>query len=165
MSHTACTEPQCLYKGALYLYLHTDCLWWAYPSSYSVGAGACCPRSESDYSQLMWRLRRHGAVQPLYMPLWHAQRIIFCPFDGGVKYPLLWCKSVVLLGMQISVKMELLINHMEVVALLQINPQLMYSTVISVGRSFWAKPGLSHTLNNMLAPHCSRCCLIILWFS
>jgi len=113
----------------------------------------------------MWRLRRHGDVQPLYIPLWHAQRKIFCPIDGGVKYPLLWCESVVLLGMQISVKMELLINHMEVVVLLQINPQLMYSTVISVGRSSWAKPGLSHILSNMLAPHYSRCRLIILWFS
>jgi hypothetical protein len=25
MDRTACTEPQCLYKGALYLYLYSDC--------------------------------------------------------------------------------------------------------------------------------------------
>jgi len=165
MGRTAFTEPQRLYKGALYLYLHTKWLWWAYPSSYSVGTGTCCPGSESDHFQLMWRLGRRGVVHPLYMPLWHAQRKNFCPFDGGVKYPQFWYESVALLGMQIGVKMELLINHVEVVALLQINPQLMYSTVMSVERSSWAKSDLSHTLSNMLAPHCSRCRLITLWFS
>jgi hypothetical protein len=88
-----------------------------------------------------------------------------CPFDVGIKYSLLWYESVVLLGIQISVKMELLINHVEVLVLLQINPQLMYSTVISVERSSWTKPGLSHILSNMLVPLWSRCFLIILWFS
>jgi hypothetical protein len=88
----------------------------------------------------------------------------FCP-DGGIKCSLVWYETVVLLGMQISVKMGLLINHVEVVVLLWINPQLMYSTVISVEKSSWTKPNLLHTLSNMLVPHWSRCFFKVLWFS
>jgi hypothetical protein len=114
---------------------------------------------DPDYSQLMLRLRTHGAVHPLHMPLWHAQRkICLCPFDD-IKYALVWYESVVLLGMKVSVKMELLINRVEVVVLLQIKCQLMYSTVISVARSSWTKPDLSHILSNTLVPHWSRCFL------
>jgi len=143
--------------------LHTDWLWWAYPSSYSVGTGACCSGRESDPSQLTWKLRRQGVVQPLYLlyAIMTCAEKNLCSLDCGIKYSLLWYESVVLLGMQIGVKMELLINHVKV----QINPQLMYSTVISVEKSSWTKPDLSHMLGNMLVPHWSRCFLITLWFS
>ena len=88
-----------------------------------------------------------------------------CPFGVGTKYSLLWYEFVVLLGMQIGVKMELLINHVDVVVLPQINLQLMYSTVISVEKSSWTKLDLSHMLSNMPVLHWSRCLLIILWYS
>jgi hypothetical protein len=42
--------------------LHPDLRSFTYPASNSVGTGAWCPESESDNSQLMWRLRRHGVI-------------------------------------------------------------------------------------------------------
>jgi hypothetical protein len=44
MGCTACTEPQCLYKGVLYLFLQTQTLQQTInsPSSKQTASGACC---------------------------------------------------------------------------------------------------------------------------
>ena len=71
MGRTACTEPQCLYKGALYLYLYPKTETAMAPTQPSqqgvtgggeVWAGVIKP---SSYTLLISRLETSGALRPL----------------------------------------------------------------------------------------------------
>jgi len=42
MGRTACTEPQCLYKGALYVYFY----YYIYKDVYSISGAAWCVKPE-----------------------------------------------------------------------------------------------------------------------
>ena len=67
MSHTACTEPQCLYKGALYLYLRVELHLYSSYGPYSLykasvpvqGCTLPLPKSRAIPLLLLW------AVQPV----------------------------------------------------------------------------------------------------